>query len=167
MKHNTWLIDANIIIGAKNKDKYCMKVLQSAKESSLELITTREVSNEVKGELPDPVYVIPLPPEFDVKSLEFDKETKSYKLPAMPQGMAFNSYAMMASIKKQFGSTTGTREKPSKADESLILAYNAYQYISGIISNDSDLEFILHNSDQSRSDPKIKTARSFVKDGLA
>jgi len=167
MKHNKWLIDANILIGAKNNDKYCTRVLRYAKESALELLTTREVYKEVNGDVPESIDVITLPPEFDVSSIEFDNETMSYKMPSPTVGMAFNSSAMMASIRKQFGGKSGKRKKPSQADESLILAYNAFQDISGIISNDlKDLEFIYYNSDHARPALNLKSAQSFVEDGL-
>ncbi len=167
MKHNVWLIDANILIGAKNKDEYCLRVLKYAKESALELCTTPEVLKELNGDVPDFVDVITFPPDFDVSTMKFDSKTMTYKMPSKTPGMAFNSYAMMASIKKQFGGPSGNRKKPSKADESLVLAYNAFQDISGIISNDSDLEFIHYNSDRPRSNLNIKSAQSFVEDGFA
>jgi len=113
-----YLIDANIIIGAKDKNSYCLKILKLAETGQLVLVTTKEISKEV----PMPTYV---------RIITISKKKK----------VSYDWAREMKRLQKLHGND-GKREEPSDADKSLVLAYQN-GYYSGIISDDQDISFLV------------------------
>ena len=137
MSIKQFLVDANIIIGAKKGDKYCIQVLTLAEEGKIKLVTTREISEEVR--MPNHVRVITIP------------KTKR---------TAYNYDGFLRYLQKNYG-RGGKREEPSNADKSLVQAFTNGNY-SGIISDDSDIGYIVYSQLPPTLTDIIFMSREFV-----
>ena len=138
-----FLLDANIIIGARRGDRYSKRILSA--RGLFQFLVTEEIAEELgKVGVPPGVEVVPSRPP-----------TKK---------VAFDAPAFKAYIEKEFGGPGGSRKELSRADKSLVRVYTLDPTIRGIVSSDKrDIEYAAYNYPELNREVLILTAEEFVK----
>lgn len=125
-----FLVDANVIIDAREGNQSAGRILQSAESGDIILEAPPSITNEVGGKLPDAVDEWRPPEQIPVSAGRRMEELESF-------------------IEKEYGGPGGSRKEPSEADKALVKAAVKDPMVQGIITSDTgDIEHLMYQLDQ-------------------
>lgn len=115
-----FLLDANILIGARQGKRDCALVMAAGEAGQVELVVTPEIAEEARS----------VPPYVSMVTVRGSAPS------------AFDAARIAAFIDKEYGGEGGQRREPSEGDRSLLRAAIADRTLYALVSDDRDIEYL-------------------------